>query len=111
MMALAPAASVTCVGAVQIEKVIEANGHSWQPFPTVSLSDAMTPAMALLWSSAAGVPRESHPLRLQVLQVGSAKHRATHGKEQARTWVTFPPTKFAPSARTRSPRPNLQGLC
>ena len=88
MMALALAASVTCVGTVQIERVIEANGHSWQPFPTVSLSDAMTPAMALLWSSTAGVPRESHPLRLQVLQVGSVKHRATHRKEQARTWVT-----------------------
>ena len=85
MMALAPAAAVTCVGAGQIERVIEANGHSWQPFPTTSLSDAMTPAMALWWSSGAGVPSESHPLRLQVLQVGSAKHRAALKKAQART--------------------------
>jgi len=85
MIALALATSVTGPGAVQIERADEENGQAWQSFSTVSLSDAMTPAMALWWSSGAGVPSESHPLRLQVLQVGSAKHRAALKKAQART--------------------------
>src|SRR5450759_3436890 len=87
MMALALAASATGPDVAQIERLVEANGHSWQPLAMASLSDATLPAISLLPSSATGVPRASHPLRLQGLQVGTRNNRATQMRKQARARV------------------------
>ena len=85
MMALAPLASMTDPEAVQIERAMESNGHSRQSSNMTSLSPATTPAIELVWSSAAGVPKASHPLRLHLLQAGRANKENTKSKEVPRT--------------------------
>ena len=84
MMVLALLASATDPAAFQIERSMAANGHSWQSLLMASLSNAMTPAMALVWSSAAGVPKASHPLWLHGVQAGSANNEARQRKKGPR---------------------------